>query len=155
MKKIVATALSLLVGAFGYTIVDKSIDQRVTDLEMTVSFYSDEISVLNSKIDSINSNFAPKTAHIDCILSELYDDAEVKYTFDPDSGEWFFMDSPYNGGELFKIPVCLENNSEKELYVYINDTLYYYCKVENINANLYISNQEYYFNTFATTATAS
>ncbi|MBR5562419.1 MAG: DUF4474 domain-containing protein [Clostridia bacterium] len=37
MKKIIATALSILVGAFGYTIVDQAIEDRVTNLEYAVS----------------------------------------------------------------------------------------------------------------------
>ncbi len=44
MKRIIATALSILVGAFGYTIVDQSIDDRVSKLESEVVELRGEIS---------------------------------------------------------------------------------------------------------------
>ena len=37
MKKIIATALSILVGAFGYTIVDSSVENRISSLEKQVA----------------------------------------------------------------------------------------------------------------------
>ena len=36
MKKIIAVALSILVGAFGYTIVDSAMEERVSTLEKQV-----------------------------------------------------------------------------------------------------------------------
>lgn len=44
MKKIIAAALSILVGAFGYNIVDKAIEDRVTSLESEVVELREEIS---------------------------------------------------------------------------------------------------------------
>lgn len=44
MKKIIATALSILVGAFGYTIVDSAIENRVTSLESEVVELREEFS---------------------------------------------------------------------------------------------------------------
>lgn len=44
MKRIIAAALSILVGAFGYTIVDQSIDDRVSKLESEVVELRGEIS---------------------------------------------------------------------------------------------------------------
>ena len=44
MKKIIAAALSVLVGAFGYTIVDSTIDERVSRLESEVYELREEIS---------------------------------------------------------------------------------------------------------------
>lgn len=55
MKKIIIAALSILVGACGYTIVDKKIDDRVADLEATASAYSEELSVVNSKLYSLEN----------------------------------------------------------------------------------------------------
>lgn len=51
MKKIIVAALSILIGACGYTVVDKKIEERVSDLEATASSYSDEISYIKSKLD--------------------------------------------------------------------------------------------------------
>ena len=44
MKKIIATALSLIVGVFGYTIADKELSARVDDLELSVSSIQEEMS---------------------------------------------------------------------------------------------------------------
>nr|DAE49367.1 MAG TPA: hypothetical protein [Caudoviricetes sp.] len=51
MKKIIVAALSILIGACGYTVVDKKIEERVSDLEATASSYSDEISYIKLKLD--------------------------------------------------------------------------------------------------------
>ena len=47
MKKIIAAALSILVGACGFTIVDKRTDKRVEDLEQSVSSMQEEINSLH------------------------------------------------------------------------------------------------------------
>ncbi len=47
MKKIIAAALSILVGAFGYTIADKELSSRVDELEASVSSMQEEISSLH------------------------------------------------------------------------------------------------------------
>lgn len=44
MKKIIAAALSVLVGAFGYTIVDSTIENRVNSLESRVYMLQNEVS---------------------------------------------------------------------------------------------------------------
>lgn len=44
MKKIIAAALSVLVGAFGYNIVDKALEDRVTSLESEVVELREEVS---------------------------------------------------------------------------------------------------------------
>lgn len=44
MKRIIAAALSILVGAFGYTIVDQAMEDRVTNLESEVVELREEIS---------------------------------------------------------------------------------------------------------------
>lgn len=48
MKRIIAAALSVLVGAFGYTLVDQSIDDRVTKLESEVVELRSEVSAYHS-----------------------------------------------------------------------------------------------------------
>lgn len=47
MKKIIAAALSILVGACGYTIVDKAIEKRVEDLEKSMSSLVEENNSLH------------------------------------------------------------------------------------------------------------
>lgn len=48
MKKIIASALSLIVGVFGYTIADKELSTRVDNLEASVSSMQEEIDILQS-----------------------------------------------------------------------------------------------------------
>ncbi len=48
MKKIIAAALSILVGAFGYTIVDKTLENRVTTLESEVVELREEVAGYHS-----------------------------------------------------------------------------------------------------------
>ena len=50
MKKIIAAALSILVGAFGYTIVDSAIEDRVATLESEVVELREIISDYHNKI---------------------------------------------------------------------------------------------------------
>ena len=69
MKKIIAAALSILVGAFGYTIVDGSIEGRVSTLESQVWLLQEEIKQYHSMViatDVVVSNtshFAGTTEH--------------------------------------------------------------------------------------------
>ena len=44
MKKIIAAALSILLGAFGFTITDKKTEERLDDLEASVSSMQEELS---------------------------------------------------------------------------------------------------------------
>lgn len=55
MKKIIIAALSILIGACGYTIVDKEIDDRVADLEASASMYSEELSIVNSRLYNLEN----------------------------------------------------------------------------------------------------
>lgn len=52
MKKIVATALSLLLGVFGYTIADKELSARVDELEVSVSRMQEEINSLKNATET-------------------------------------------------------------------------------------------------------
>lgn len=55
MKKIIVAALSILIGACGYTIVDKELTKRVDDLERSVSSLQEIVdnSVATTNADSI------------------------------------------------------------------------------------------------------
>ena len=57
MKKIIAAALSVLVAAFGFTIVDKKTDERLATLESQASSYQADISDLQERVEKLeNSN---------------------------------------------------------------------------------------------------
>lgn len=47
MKKIIAAAMSVLLGAFGFTITDKKVEERLSNLEASVSSMQEEISSLH------------------------------------------------------------------------------------------------------------
>ncbi|MBP3333832.1 MAG: hypothetical protein J6M35_07290 [Clostridia bacterium] len=49
MKKIIAAALSILLGAFGFTITDKKTEKRLDELEASVSSMQEEISSLHAR----------------------------------------------------------------------------------------------------------
>ena len=52
MKRIIAAALSVLVGAFGYTIVDQAMEDRVTNLESEVVELREEVSRYHPKYET-------------------------------------------------------------------------------------------------------
>ena len=60
MKKFIAAILSVLVGTFGYTIVDSKIEDRVSSLESEVIELREEISVYHG-MDSPSSTRIPTT----------------------------------------------------------------------------------------------
>lgn len=49
MKKIIAAAMSILLGAFGFTITDKKTEERLNNLEASVSSMQEEISSLHAR----------------------------------------------------------------------------------------------------------
>ena len=63
MKRIIAAALSILVGAFGYNIVDKALEDRVATLESEVVELREEVSGYHSyenTLSSVNSTTTTK-----------------------------------------------------------------------------------------------
>ncbi len=55
MKKIIAAALSILVAACGYTMVDKATDDRLVTLEKQASSYQADISDLQERVSKLES----------------------------------------------------------------------------------------------------
>lgn len=56
MKKFIAAALSVLVGAFGYTIVDSTIEDRISSLESEVYELREEVSDYHNENNSSESS---------------------------------------------------------------------------------------------------
>ena len=89
MKKIIAAALSILVGAFGYTIVDSTIENRVSRLESKVYILEAEASKYHSTIDSSENPSEPDEIYIGKkldnhnfktkFLIRIHDDGRVEY----------------------------------------------------------------------------
>ena len=64
MKRIIAAALSVLVGAFGYNIVDKALEDRVATLESEVVELQDEVSRHHRHTTLSGSEVLPTTEDI-------------------------------------------------------------------------------------------
>ena len=102
MKRIIAAALSILVGAFGYTIVDSAIEDRVATLESEVvelreiiSDYHKNITETifttisdNIKTSTQNSNTAKPLTPLQNWLAENH---VAGYEYEPD-GDFFYID---------------------------------------------------------------
>ena len=71
MKKIIASALALLLGSFGYTIVDKEITDHVNDLECSLSSMQEEIEILQKSTDRDN--------HTENVLYTLDSNGQLYY----------------------------------------------------------------------------
>ena len=76
MKKAIAAILSLFVGIFGYSLVDKTIEERVSNLEY-------EVSSLQSEVESLHSiENSTKTSAIDVTdiagIVTLYNNAVIR-----------------------------------------------------------------------------
>ncbi len=93
MKRIIAAALSILVGAFGYTIVDQSIDDRVSKLESEVVELRGEVSAYHSEN---STEISPTT---DIVLA-----VGTKLTKSSSSLHKFFVLEYANGFYLFVHP---------------------------------------------------
>lgn len=87
MKRIIAAALSVLVGAFGYTIVDKALENRVATLESEVVELREEVSKNHqyttlpydgSKVFSTSEDiFFPTTeSHAEILLGDYLTEAK-------------------------------------------------------------------------------
>lgn len=79
MKKIIAACLSILVGAFGYTIAETAIDTRVSNLEAECSSLKEIVSDLCElhNISSPELTTKPSTTYPTVIPSSIADIAEI------------------------------------------------------------------------------
>lgn len=99
MKRIIAAALSVLVGAFGYTIVDQAMEDRVTNLESEVVELRGEVS-----------KYHPKNTTSPYEGSEVFTTEAVGYT----------------GAQVGDFLVETENSTRKFLIREYNDGRYVY-----------------------------
>lgn len=108
MKKIIAAALSILVGAFGYTIVDKALENRVANLESEIvelkeevsRYHPQPISADTSKVPPLTgSTYRPTTSsrHTESTTLGLYPGRYIEKLSDSRSK---FLLRLYNDGEL-------------------------------------------------------
>lgn len=81
MKKAIAALLSLFVGIFGYSITEKTIDERVSDLENENASMKSIISVQQDEIDAIKGN-----TKLD--ISEMKVGDKIKCSNTPEEFDW-------------------------------------------------------------------
>ena len=102
MKKIIAAALSILVGAFGYTIVDSAIENRVATLESEVVELREIISDYHKNITetiftTISDNTKTSTQNptttkpLTPLQNWLVENHVAGYEYEPD-GDFFYID---------------------------------------------------------------
>lgn len=151
MKKIIATALSILVGVFGYTIADKELSARVDELEASVSSMQEEISSLHAREPAtepestttepdvgtdIPDGFLENIVQIDFNLPDTGDFATITATLD---GSTIYTDSQVLDGSDYELTVSgLDPTSL--LKVFINEKLYYKCSIDFSTTPCRISN---------------
>ena len=110
MKRIIAAALSILVGTFGYNIVDKALEDRVATLESEVFELREEVSRNSCKEDSANetntSDLERKKLEVGQFMNESsksrrkfllreYSTGEIKYRSPDSFGRPFLTTSPH------------------------------------------------------------
>ena len=103
MKRIIAAALSILVGAFGYTIVDSVIEDRVATLESQVaelqgivSSYHNNIIETTKAISSVATNVttgrpSSTTQALTPLAKWLSENQVAGFIYQPD-GDYFYTD---------------------------------------------------------------
>lgn len=112
MKKIIAAALSVLVGAFGYTIVDQAMEDRVTNLESEVIELREEVSRYHPRYTYTTEYDYPST-EVENIttVTESYETTEDssgihvgEYLYELSNSRRKFLIREYNNGELEYVP---------------------------------------------------
>jgi len=111
MKKIIAAALSVLVGAFGYTIVDQAMEDRVTNLESEVVELREEVSRYHPQYTTEREY--PITTAIDNTTKTGLHETETDdytgirvgdYLYESSNSIRKFLIREYNGGKYIYIP---------------------------------------------------
>lgn len=131
MKKIIAAALSILVGAFGYTIVDKALENRVANLESEIvelkeevsRYHPQPISADTSKVPLLTgSTYRPTTSsrHTEPTTPGLYPGKYIDKSSDSKSK---FLLRLYDDGDLVYLKP--ENYQEDMTRIYYNDYFLY------------------------------
>ena len=84
MKKIIVAILSILVGSVGYTIVDKTIENRVSELESKVSYLEEVVEFYHSDYSITNETLSSgltKSEFVDFFNAETAKAAKGSYKF--------------------------------------------------------------------------
>lgn len=119
MKRIIAAALSILVGAFGYTIVDSAIEDRVATLESEVVELREEVSRYHPENDSSVTTktttlhtYEPTTGAIPLEVGD--------YLSESSNSMHKFMLRKYSNGRVDYISPVILNNGATQPWVNYN-----------------------------------
>ena len=116
MKKIIAAALSVLLGTVGLTVVDKTIESRVATLESEVVELREEVSNYHTTIvyETIPTNQEPSTEDLSIDFSETSCPEETEepssgffvgdYLFESTNSTRKFLIREYDDGTFKYIP---------------------------------------------------
>lgn len=109
MKKIIAAALSILVGAFGYTIVDSSVESRISSLESQVESLKGEIERYHSLTTSNDSFSTIETSEFEVTESITYPGTVSKMIWPTLDNSVIVEGYPSyeNGAEHWGIDICI------------------------------------------------
>ena len=118
MKKIIATALSLIVGVFGYTIADRELSARVDDLEASVSSMQEEMSSLHETSSAIGGSAGSSTGYRE---GYNYGYLKIKLPDLDNKGAYIFGSGNSNIVNVQKGQRVVLDGSEASLLVYIKN----------------------------------
>lgn len=140
MKKAMVALLTTIIGIFGFTVVDKTTDDRLAALENEVSSLSYEVSSLkNRHTTSIITSLVDKSCNIKIALpaTDTRQSFEVLVNNESKISKNLIMD-----GSNYTFTVTgLEANSN--VVVYIDGAEYYTCIVDFSNSTPSVSNEKY------------
>lgn len=148
MKRIIAAALSILVGAFGYTIVDSAIEDRVATLESEVVELREEVSRNSYEEDSDNetntSDKERKKLEVGQFMNESsksrrkflireYSTGKMEYRSPDSFGRPFLTTSPhfYDAGPLPQSEPYSNNLQYNDFYLCISES---FAQISKISA---------------------
>lgn len=98
MKRIIAAALSILVGAFGYTIVDSAIEDRVATLESEVVELREEVSRYHPNYSSQTTTRRATTSN----FTTIKNDTSTIVTTEKPTTTWVDLSAPIQIGSYLK-----------------------------------------------------
>lgn len=130
MKKIIAAALSILVGAFGYTIVDSTIESRITTIESELVDLKLEFSNHNHTKQPVQNNqesyqpghtFENSNSLKSKFMLRVYDNGKIEYIKPSDLK--YYESTTTNPYESNSYPFVSNSYPDGTSYIYSDETI--------------------------------